>query len=172
MLQGALMSCRSATLCAPAILCLLAFLPCTRPAAYGEILNTKGHALSAKSVRDWQKRRAAIVRAMQEVMGPLPGKEKRCPLDVKVEEEVDCGDYVRRYLTYAAEPGSRVPAYLLIPKSVLYAKSKHKAPAILCLHQTHSLGQKVVVGLGNSTNDEYGVELARRGYVCLAPPYP
>jgi dienelactone hydrolase len=29
-----------------------------------------------------------------------------------------------------------------------------------------------VVGLGNSPNDEYGVELARRGYVVLAPPYP
>ncbi|PYJ85204.1 MAG: alpha/beta hydrolase [Verrucomicrobia bacterium] len=107
---------------------------------------------------------------MQEVMGPLPGKEKRCPLDVKVEEEVDCGDYVRRFLTYASEPGSRAPAYLLIPKSAL--NSKAKAPGILCLHQTHSLGQKVVVGLGNSPNDQYGVELARRGYVCLAPAYP
>ena len=87
-------------------------------------LNAKGHALSAKSVRDWQKRRDAIVRAMQEVMGPLPGREKRCPLDVKVEEEVDCGDYVRRFLTYASEPGSRVPAYLLIPKSALNRKAK------------------------------------------------
>jgi len=29
-----------------------------------------------------------------------------------------------------------------------------------------------VVGLGNSPDDEYGVELARRGYVVLAPPYP
>ncbi|PYJ55737.1 MAG: alpha/beta hydrolase [Verrucomicrobia bacterium] len=133
-------------------------------------LNAKGHALSAKSVRDWQKRRDAIVRAMQEVMGPLPGREKRCPLDVKVEEEVDCGDYVRRFLTYASEPGSRVPAYLLIPKSALNRKAK--APGILCLHQTHSLGQKVVVGLGKSPNDQYGVELARRGYVCLAPAYP
>ena len=132
----------------------------------------QGAVLPVKSVRDWPKRRAEILRGMMEVMGPLPGKDKGCPLDPKIEEEVDCGDYVRRFLTYASEPGARVPAYLLIPKSVLYAKSKHKAPAILCLHQTHSLGQKVVVGLGNSTNDEYGVELARHGYVCLAPPYP
>ena len=36
----------------------------------------------------------------------------------------------------------------------------------------HALGQKVVVGLGKSTNDEYGVELATRGYVVLATPYP
>src|SRR5207247_8007805 len=40
------------------------------------------------------------------------------------------------------------------------------------LHQGHDADQKVVVGVGNSTNDEYGVELLQRGYVVLAPPYP
>jgi dienelactone hydrolase len=132
--------------------------------------NGNGDVLPVRSVRDWQKRRADILKAAQEIMGPLPGKEKRCSLDVKVEEEVDCGDYVQRFLTYASEPGSRVPAYLLVPKSVLSGKSK--AHGVLCLHQTHRLGQKVVVGLGDSPNDEYGVELVKRGYVCLAPPYP
>jgi hypothetical protein len=34
------------------------------------------------------------------------------------------------------------------------------------------LGHKVVVGLGNSPDDEYAVELVQRGYVCLAPAYP
>ena len=43
---------------------------------------------------------------------------------------------------------------------------------MLALHQTHPLGQKVVVGLSNSTNDEYGVGLVKRGFVVLAPPYP
>ena len=176
-------------LCGVTLLGLLAFPLLTGSAAHGEFpalessqrlsrtnlliyRGNQGAVLPVKSVRDWPKRRAEILRGMMEVMGPLPGKDKGCPLDPKIEEEVDCGDYVRRYLTYAAEPGSRVPAYLLIPKSVLYVKSRRKAPGILCLHQTHSLGQKVVVGLGNSTNDEYGVELAKRGYVCLAPPYP
>ena len=130
----------------------------------------KGAVLPVKTVRDWRKRRAEILRAMQEIMGPLPEKQKRCPLDVKIEEEVDCGDYIRRFITYSSEPGSRVPAYLLVPKSVLGGKIK--ARGILCLHQTHRLGQKVVVGLGDSPNDEYGVELVKRGYVCLAPPYP
>jgi pimeloyl-ACP methyl ester carboxylesterase len=59
-----------------------------------------------------------------------------------------------------------VIAFLLLPKK----PGKH--PAVLALHQTHSLGSKVVVGLGNSPNDEYAVELATRGYVVLAPPYP
>jgi dienelactone hydrolase len=83
---------------------------------------------------------------------------------------VDCGDYVRRFLSYESEPGGRVPAYLLLPKAAL--NSTKQFPGVLALHQTHALGQKVVVGLGNSTNDEYGVELVRRGYVVLAPPYP
>src|SRR5439155_1680367 len=117
-----------------------------------------------------QRRREEIRRDMGEVMGPLPGKGRRCALDVHVEEEVDGGDYVRRFLTYASEPGSRVPAFLLVPKAVLL--TKQKASGVLCLHQTHSLGQKVVVGLGNSPNDEYGVDLVKRGYVCLAPAYP
>jgi len=132
--------------------------------------NAQGHLLPVKSIRDWQQRRAEILRGAQQIMGPLPGKEKRCPLAVKVEEEVDCGDYVRRFLNYAAEPGSRVPAYLLVPKPAWSGKTQ--AVGILCLHQTHSLGQKVVVGLGNSSNDQYGVELVKRGYVCLAPAYP
>ena len=175
------------TLCAPGMVCLFALFGGIHPVARGAsdtvqasqrpartnlliYRGRKGDGLPVKSVRNWQRRRAEILRAMQEVMGPLPGREKRCPLDVKVEEEVDCGDYVRRFLTYASEPGARVPAYLLIPKAALDGKQKTRG--ILCLHQTHRLGQKVVVGLGESPNDEYGVELVKRGYVCLAPPYP
>lgn len=124
---------------------------------------------TVQSPADWAKRRAEIVASMQQVMGPLPGREKRCPLDPQIVDEVDCGDYVRRSITYAAEPGGRVPAYLLIPKKAL--NSTEKFPAVLALHQTHPSGQKVVVGLGDSPNDEYGVALARRGFVVLAPPY-
>ena len=107
---------------------------------------------------------------MQEVMGKLPGPEKRRPLNATVIEEIDCGVFVRRLVRYESEPAGTVPAYLLIPRDAL--AGARKAPAILGLHQTHPLGQKVVVGLGNSTNDEYGVELVKRGFVVLAPPYP
>jgi dienelactone hydrolase len=115
------------------------------------------------------KARAELLNRMEIVMGKFPGAEKKCPLDVQVTEETDCGDYVRKFLTYQSEPGGRVPAYLLIPKP---APKKGKGIGVLTLHQTHAAGQKVVVGLGDSPNDEYGVELARRGFVCLAPAYP
>src|SRR3989442_15331746 len=106
MLQLCLMRGRTTSLCLLRISFLLAFLALTRPAARGEpnsanpprrlartnlliYRSDQGEILPAKSVRDWQKRRYEVVRGMQQIMGPLPGKEKRCPLDLKVEEEVD-----------------------------------------------------------------------------------
>jgi dienelactone hydrolase len=120
-----------------------------------------------RSVADWQKRRGEILRGMTQIMGPLPGNEKRCPLEIQVEEDVNAGSYTRRLITYASEPGNRVPAYLLIPEQ------RDRAQGILCLHPTdHKIGHKVVVGLGGRPNRQYAVELAERGYVTLAPAYP
>ena len=76
-------------------------------------------------------------------MGPLPGRKKRCALDLRVEQETDGGSYVRRLITYASEPGSRVPAYLLIPKAAL--DPKKKLPAILALHPTDMQSGHLVV---------------------------
>lgn len=130
-----------------------------------------GKPRPVQTVEDWAKRRAEVVRGMEAVMGRLPGPEKRCPLDPKTEEEVDGGTYVRRLVTYASEPGSRVPAYLLVPKSVL--RGGKKAPAVLCLHGTDNVvGHGTVVGLGKKPNRGYASELAERGYVTLAPNYP
>jgi hypothetical protein len=128
-----------------------------------------GEVVPVETIVAWQKRRAMVLDGMQRVMGVLPDQTKRCVLDPHVIEEADCGDYVRRLVSYAAEPNARVPAYLLIPKSAL--NSPPRRSAVLALHQTHSAGQKVVVGLGQSPNDEYGVELVKRGFVVLAPPY-
>jgi hypothetical protein len=130
----------------------------------------RGAVIPVRTTSDWEKRRKAIIDGMVEVMGPMPGNEKRCPLDARTEEEVDGGDYVRRRLTYAAEPNSRVPAYMLIPKTAL--AGKEKCPAVLCLHPTEmTLGCKSIVGLGGPY-PAYAAELARRGYVTLAPAYP
>ena len=76
-----------------------------------------GEQLPVKTTEDWLKRRAEIVRGMETVMGKLPGKEKRCPLEMKVEEEVDCGKYTRQLITYSSEPGSRVPAVTERPEA-------------------------------------------------------
>ena len=132
--------------------------------------NPRGRRIEVRSPRAWRGARVDIQRRMQEIMGPLPGPETRCPLDMRIESEEWLDGLVRRRITYASEPGGRVPAWLLIPTEALAGRRKHAG--VLTLHQTHPLGNKVVVGLGNSPDDEYGLELARRGYVCLAPAYP
>src|SRR5437870_5614894 len=133
--------------------------------------NRQGQVAQVKTKSDWQKRRAEIVRGMQEIMGPLPAEERRCPLAVKVEQEVDCGAYLRRLITYSSEPASRVPAYLLIPKAALSAKKRF--PAVLALHPTDmEYGHRVVVEPLRSHYRAYAAELAERDYVVLAPAYP
>ena len=135
-------------------------------------VDATGARQPVKTAGDWQHRRQAILKAMQEIMGPLPGPEKRVPLDVQTSEEVDCGSYVRRAITYASEPASRVPAYLLVPKKLLSGDGT-KSSAILCLHPTDNVnGCKVVVGLGGKANRQYASELTERGFVTLAPAYP
>ena len=133
--------------------------------------DASGEVKSVKTPAAWQKRRGEILRGMQEVMGKLPGQDRRVPLQVKVVEEADAGKYIRQLITYRSEPESRTPAYLCIPKDAL--AGEHKAPAVLCLHPTDDqLGHKVVLGLGGRPGRQYAAELAERGYVTLSPSYP
>ncbi len=135
-----------------------------------QLMNEKGEMLPIVSQQEWGIKRRRILEVMQEVMGDLPSDEKRCQLDVKREEEVDCGSYIRRLISYRSEPESRVPAYLLVPKAALEGKPTR---AVLCLHPTQfELGNKTVVGLDGKPNRGYGAELAERGFVTLAPAYP
>ncbi|HEX4131275.1 MAG TPA: FG-GAP-like repeat-containing protein [Pirellulales bacterium] len=132
------------------------------------VRDEQGHERPVSTPRDWGLRRTQILSAMQMVMGPLPGSSVRAPLDVRADgDDVDCGKYLRRKLTYAAEPGDRVSAYLLVPK-----KLSKPAAAMLCLHQTNSVGKEEPVGLAGKPNMRYAAELAERGYVCLVPDYP
>lgn len=104
-------------------------------------------------------------------MGPLPKPKKRCALDLQVEQETDGGSYLRRLVTYASEAGSRVPAYLLIPKPAL--DTKKKLPAMLALHPTEmQYGHRVVTEQLRANYRAYARDLAERGYVVLAPAYP
>ena len=50
------------------------------------VRDEKGNERPVKTAADWEVRRGHILAHLQEVMGPLPGKEKRCPLEVKVLE--------------------------------------------------------------------------------------
>jgi dienelactone hydrolase len=158
----------------PFLLCVLcAFVVISSPPIYpnkAKLLvyrDADGMEHPVRSAGDWAKRRADILANMQLVMGPLPDASRKVPFDVQVSEDVKLDHFVRKKLSYAAEKDDRVPAYLLIPRS-----AKDKLPAVLCLHQTVSIGKGEPVGLGGKENLRYAVHLAERGYVTLAPDYP
>jgi acetyl esterase/lipase len=131
------------------------------------VRDAEGSERPVRTATDWARRREHILAAMQQVMGPLPDDSRKVPLDVKYTAEVKTAHYVRKKLTYAAEKGDRVPAWLLIP-----TERKGKLPAVLCLHQTVAIGKDEPAGLGKNENLRYAVHLAERGYVTLAPDYP
>ncbi len=101
---------------------------------------------------------------LTQLLGPAPPK---APLEPTILESVDCGLYVREKVAYCTEPGERVSAYLLLPKTV----AKNGA-AIFCHHQhagNFVLGKSEVVGLAGDSDQAYAAELAERGYITLAP---
>ena len=89
------------------------------------------------------------------------------PLAPQGVESVDLGDVVREKVTYAVEEGERVPAYVFLPKD-----GGRRHPAVLCHHQhagEFEVGKAGPAGLGSTPDQHYAIELARRGYVTIAP---
>ena len=138
---------------------------------YGEhgdllyIRDASGGVRSVRSTVDWAARRAHILDHAQAVMGEFPERARAAPA-IKVLEEIRLPGFVRRKITYEALAGDPVPAYLLLPDA------SGRRPAVLALHPTGPLGKGIVMGEAERPNRNYGEELAKRGYVVLAPDYP
>jgi len=82
---------------------------------------------------------------------------------------VDEGAYGRTRVTYAVEPGERVPAWLLTPRG---AAPPGGWPALVAVHQhagQYDLGKAEPAGLAGDPMYSYGRDLCRRGYVVLCP---
>ena len=90
----------------------------------------------------------------------------RVALHPKILERVALSGFVREKVSYMVEPGQRVSAYLFLPAG----EGRH--PAVLCIHQhnrEHHLGKSEPAGLSGNPEQFYALELAKRGYVTLAP---
>ena len=104
-------------------------------------------------------------RQLMRLLGSVPDGPP--PLAAEQLERVDLGDVVREKVTYAVEPGERVPAFVFLPKT-----GAPRLPAVLCHHQhagQFEVGKDGPAGLGSTEDQHYAIELARRGYVTLAP---
>jgi dienelactone hydrolase len=83
-----------------------------------------------------------------------------------VDEEVWCDGYRRRHVSYAV-PSGRAAAFVCIPDGLT-----GRAPAVFCHHQhagEFDLGKSEVCGLRGAPDQAYAAELARAGFVTIAP---
>ena len=121
-----------------------------------------------KTPVDWAERRRQIIDGMQKAMGPLPDRANLPTPDMRVHSQADGDGFTRLSIDFAAEKKDRLPALLYRPKTARLTKR----PAILALHPTSPLGKHRVTKKGGVPNRAYAYELARRGYVVIAPDYP
>jgi dienelactone hydrolase len=132
------------------------------------VLDQDGTRRAVETISDWQQRRVHILQNVQQVMGPLPQSEKPVPLEATTLSETQLPGLIRRKVAYHTDsPDAWVHAWLFLPTG-----SAGRRPAVLCLHQTVTIGKDEPAGLGGSPNLHYGLELARRGFVTLMPDYP
>jgi acetyl esterase/lipase len=109
--------------------------------------------------------RGRILAAMQKVMGPLP-RTGRGRVEWRVREEGPADGLLRSLVDYDGGDGDRVTAWLFRPLG------GGRRPAVICLHQTTRIGKDEPAGLGGNPDLHYALELARAGFVTLAPDYP
>jgi dienelactone hydrolase len=118
-----------------------------------------------RTAADWERRRRHILANFKLVAGTVPELAHRVPLEIRVTESSRLEGMTLNKLTFSSEEGDRVPAFLFLPDGA------RGAPAMLCLHPTSALGKKEISGMGKP-NREYAIELAKRGFVVIAPDYP
>lgn len=111
---------------------------------------------------DWLTRSGEILSRWLEVVGELPATRKSVEWETLSEEEENT--YRRLHIRYRVSDGDEVPAFLLVPK-----EANGALPAVLALHPTADAGKADVATPAGREGRRYGVELAERGYVVLAP---
>ena len=140
-----------------------------------------GTLQAVKSAGDWAKRRLQILKGMQDATGPLPSRDSLPVFDPRITEDIRKEGVRRLTMTIAMEGTDRLPLDLYLPStlgdsidvsSLLSGKADQKLAAVVALHPTGAAGKRIVAGEGGKAGRQYGLEMAQRGYVVIAPDYP
>ena len=125
------------------------------------------------TAKNWEAQRERIEKAVAELLGPWPADAVYA--DPQEHGDVDEGDYIRRKVSFQVAADERMPAWLLIPKR----RPTGRSAAIICMYGTTSgAGKDTTVGLSGarpgskpSRNRAFAVDLAKAGFVALAPDW-
>jgi dienelactone hydrolase len=128
-------------------------------------------ARDARTARQWQRRARKAVR---ETIGFHD--LARVPLRPKKLESIDRGNFIREKFVLRTSSSSEMPVYVLTPKD--NERFSRPLPCVLALHG-HGYGVKDIVGIRTDGTDrdnpeesyhkDFAVELARRGFLVIAP---
>jgi hypothetical protein len=121
------------------------------------------------TLAEWEKKRGQILDGMENAMGKLPDRSGLPALDLQITDSLKEENYTRLTITFTVAENERVPAYLYVP---FQKGTQEKLPAMLVLHGTGAPGKQLVDGKSPLANRALAKELARRGYVVIAPDYP
>jgi dienelactone hydrolase len=142
--------------------------PATRPEFEPPVLRSSWDDLTdgIRTREDWLKRKPELRRRYLELIRD-DRKPQRPPLDLRVHESIDVeGIYTRKLISYNVEADERAHAFLAIPCGLT-----GPAPAIVDLHGTYPRGKERSAGLEENPDKAFLDQLARRGYIVIAPDH-
>jgi hypothetical protein len=122
---------------------------------YESLLQFEGGA-PVSSPREWQERRQEILDRWHSVMGPWPPLLKHPRLEVIESNPQE--NFIRNRVRLEIAPGQVIEGYLLVPAS------KGPFPAVLIPYYEPYTS----IGLGQQQLRDFGLQLARRGFVTLS----
>ncbi|WP_147918207.1 dienelactone hydrolase family protein [Ruania zhangjianzhongii] len=119
--------------------------------------------------QEWPDRRALIESVWRDFIGVLdePGTGD---LTVREKSREDGEAFERWSVQIDGGDIGPIPAHLLVPDGALTAATGTiPAPAMIACHPTNPDGQAAITTESGEGRRPYGLELARRGYVVIAP---
>ncbi len=117
-----------------------------------------------RSIGHWEAKRQRITAVLERLLGQPSDLRQPEPQVVQIDQ-TDCGDHIRRHVKIRSEPEDWVPAYVLVPND----GSATRRTAVICLHQTVPQGKDEPAGISGDPTLAIGLDLVRRGYVCVLP---
>lgn len=108
------------------------------------------------TLKEWKKRRGEILNRWNEMMGKWPPFIQKQKMEILETQQKE--GYVLYRIRFCWLPDQKTEGYLLIPDI------KGKKPAVITVYYE----PETAIGIGDSKNRDFAVQLAKRGFVTLS----